>query len=82
MRDDLRDALSAVTAPIDTAATLPPAVYVDASVAELERDAVFRTSWVEVGQPMDYRDNLQRQVLHHIKWTGFTPPFGLDLLRR
>jgi phenylpropionate dioxygenase-like ring-hydroxylating dioxygenase large terminal subunit len=50
MRDDLRDALSAVTAPIDTAATLPPAVYVDASVAELERDAVFRTSWVGVGR--------------------------------
>ena len=28
---------------------------------------------------MDYRDNPQRQVLHHIKWTGFTPPFGLIL---
>jgi phenylpropionate dioxygenase-like ring-hydroxylating dioxygenase large terminal subunit len=50
MGDDLRDALSAVTAPIETAATLPPAVYADASVAVLERDAVFRTSWIGVGR--------------------------------
>ena len=24
--------------------------------------------------PMDYRDNPQHPVPHHIKWTGFAPP--------
>ncbi len=50
MHKDLTDALAAVTAPIETAATLPPACYTDASVAGLERDAVFRTSWIGVGR--------------------------------
>jgi hypothetical protein len=31
---------------------------------------------------VDYRDNPKRKVLLQIKWTGFTPPFGLILLRR
>ena len=30
---------------------------------------------------MDYRDNPQRRLLHHIKWTGFTPPCGLDSIK-
>ncbi len=50
MHEQLRDALSHVTATIETSATLPPACYADASVAELERDAVFRTSWVGIGR--------------------------------
>ena len=32
--------------------------------------------------PVDYRDNPQRRMLQHIKWTSFTPPFGLILRRR
>ena len=32
--------------------------------------------------PMDYRDNPQHLIRHHIKWTNFTPPFGPILLRR
>ena len=31
-------------------ATLPPACYADASLAALERDAVFRTSWIGIGR--------------------------------
>ena len=50
MGERLIDALSGVTAPIETAATLPPACYTDADVAGLERDAVFRTSWLGVGR--------------------------------
>ena len=37
------------------------------------------TSRVEGG---GYRDNPQRRVRHHVKWTNFTPPFGPILLRR
>ncbi len=50
MREQLLTDLSGVAAPIETAATLPPACYADASVAEIERDAVFRTSWIGVGR--------------------------------
>lgn len=50
MRDQLRRELSTVTAPIETSATLPPACYADTSVAEIERDAVFRTSWIGIGR--------------------------------
>ena len=32
--------------------------------------------------PMDYRDNPQHRVRYHFKWTKFTPPLGLILLRR
>lgn len=60
MYEQLRDALSNVAAPIATSATLPPACYADSSVADIERDAVFRTSWVGLGrwdqwkEPGDY----------------------------
>jgi phenylpropionate dioxygenase-like ring-hydroxylating dioxygenase large terminal subunit len=50
MHEQLFTDLSGVVGPIETAATLPPACYADASVAEIERDAVFRTSWIGVGR--------------------------------
>ena len=32
-----------------TSASLPPACYADGSVALIERDAIYRTSWIGVG---------------------------------
>ena len=50
MRADLCAQLSEVRAPIETSATLPPACYRDPDLAQLERDAVFRTSWIGIGR--------------------------------
>lgn len=56
MIDLLRQQLAEVKAPIETAATLPPACYADASVAEIEREAVFRTAWIGVGRSDQWKD--------------------------
>ncbi|MBT3558106.1 MAG: aromatic ring-hydroxylating dioxygenase subunit alpha [Rhodospirillales bacterium] len=50
MFEQLHTDLNGVAAPIETSASLPPACYADADVAGLERDAVFRTSWVGIGR--------------------------------
>ncbi|MBC8270260.1 MAG: aromatic ring-hydroxylating dioxygenase subunit alpha [Rhodospirillaceae bacterium] len=50
MFEQLNAELAAVSGPVNTAATLPPACYADANVAELERDAVFRTAWIGLGR--------------------------------
>ena len=46
----LRSQLASCAAPVETAATLPAACYVDAAVFEAEQTAVFRTGWVGVGR--------------------------------
>jgi phenylpropionate dioxygenase-like ring-hydroxylating dioxygenase large terminal subunit len=50
MREQFRRDLSTVAAPIATSATLPAACYANADVAEIERDAIFRTSWIGIGR--------------------------------
>ena len=57
---ELQSALEMVRQPISKAATLPPACYTDPALFDMERDAVFRFSWIGVGradrwkQPGDY----------------------------
>ena len=50
MDDDLYSALSDVRPPIETSATLPPACYSAPHLAEIERRAIFRSSWVGLGR--------------------------------
>ncbi len=58
--DSLLAQLENVKAPIGTSATLPPSCYSENSIAEIEQNAVFRTSWIGIGrwdqwkQPGDY----------------------------
>ena len=47
---DVHTALKTVQQPISKAATLPPACYTDQALFEIEREAVFRSSWVGVGR--------------------------------
>jgi len=52
----LLEQLALVKGPVATASTLPPACYADAAVAEIERDAVFRTSWVGIGRADQWKE--------------------------
>lgn len=56
MHEQLSAQLDAVSGPIETAATLPPACYADAGVAALERDAVFRKSWIGLGRADQWKE--------------------------
>lgn len=46
----LRSALARVRRPIEEAATLPPVCYTDEALFHLERDAIFRSSWIGIGR--------------------------------
>jgi len=50
MQQQLIQELSRVTGPIETAATLPPICYANSTVADIERDAIFRTAWIGLGR--------------------------------
>ena len=53
---ELRSALQLVRQPISEAATLPPACYTDPDLFDVERDAVFRSSWIGVGRADRWKD--------------------------
>lgn len=48
--ESLQHQLDRVSGPIEQAATLPPACYADADVANIEQVAVYRTSWLGIGR--------------------------------
>ena len=47
---DLAALFSKVQAPISTSETLPPACYHDKDLARVERDTIFRSSWIGLGR--------------------------------
>ena len=50
MKNTFPQQLSAVTEPIETTLTLPPACYADSTIADLEKNSVFLQSWIGLGR--------------------------------
>lgn len=50
MHKKLLNDLSSVVAPIESAATLPPSCYRDNNILEIEKQAIFGSSWIGLGR--------------------------------